>query len=289
MPKRSKIYVESSCERMSWQAGPQLFARRPIAVGLERPSKRVRVSGPDAPTGGFLSSALRSARGRRSMPRLGRRRFRRRRRRGIIRRRLPRVLASRQKVVRGRVCDSFTSAGGAAGAIETRLLNVMAIPDPTSGHAALQFLGYDQWSQLYRKGVVIGVQMTVRVHNKGSVAMMFGICPMPENKSNGTLSTFQHYLEMGQTKTRLLSPDVDNQVLTYKLGTRRWLHVKSLMDEDAFHSTLATEAEPTRTFWITTFFQPVDQATQCAYEAVITYDFLIRLFDPIVPARSTDT
>lgn len=218
-----------------------------------------------------------------------RRKRTKRRRRGITRRRIPRALTTREKVIRAKLCDSFTSAGGASGAIETRLVNVMAIPDPTSGHTNQQFLGYDQWKELYKKGVVIGVKMKVEVHNKGSVGMMVGICPQPENNTNSTHNSFEHYCEQGQTKSLLLSPDVDKATLFYKLGTRKWLHLKSLRDEDAFHCTLSTEAEPTRTFWITTFFQPVDQSTQCGYECIITYEFLIRLFDPIVPARSSDT
>lgn len=218
-----------------------------------------------------------------------RRRKTKRRRRGIIRRRIPRALAPTEKVIRAKLVDTFTSAGGAGGALETRLVSVMNIPDPTSGHTNQQFLGYDEWKALYRKGVVLGIKLTVQVHNKGSVGMLFGVTPMPENQNNTALTTHEHYMELSQTKSFLLSPDVDRGVIVYKMGTRRWLHVKSLRDEDAFHSVLAAETEPTRTFWITTWFQPIDAATQCAYECVITYEFLIRLFDPIVPARSTDT
>jgi len=96
-------------------------------------------------------------------------------------------------------------------------------------------------------------------------------------------------MEMAGTKSKLLSPDVDHSIIDYKIGTRKHLHLKSLRDEDAFHCVLSTEAEPTREFYIVTWFQPLDAATQCGYECIITYEFLIRLFDPIVPARSTDT
>lgn len=192
-------------------------------------------------------------------------------------------------IVRGKVVDGFASSGGAAGAIESRLCSAMNIPDPLAGQGDAQFLGYDQWKALYRKGVVLGVKVTFRVHNKGSVAVMFGAYALPENKANSALTSYEHIMECPGSKHKLLSPDVDNGVVVLAVNTRKHLHLRSLRDEDAFHSTLATETEPTRSFWIHTWVQPVDAATQCAYEAVLTYDFLIRLFDPILPDRSTDS
>lgn len=211
------------------------------------------------------------------------------RRRGVIRRRVPRALTSREKVIRVKLVDGFTSAGSAAGALDVRLLNVMDITDPTSGHTNQQPLGYDEWKALYRKACVIGLSVRVRMHNKSSVGVMFGITPMPENQGNTALTSYEHYMELPGTVSRLLSPDVDHSVLTYRLSPRKVLHLKSLRDEDAFHCVLPTETAPTRTFWLNTWIQPIDQATQSAHECVIEYEFLVRLFDPIVPARSTDT
>lgn len=245
--------------------------RPPINTNSFKPSEKISVS-----TVNRMANKKRTKRNRRK-------------RYGVVKYRVPRVITSREKLIRAKVVDSFTSAGGAAGALETRLLSAMNIPDPTTGHTNQQFLGYDQWKEFYRKGVVLGVKITLRVWNKGSVGMMYGITSMPENQGNTTLTSHEHYMELPNTKARMLSPDVDNGVIVYKVGTRKHLHLKSLRDEDAFFNTLATETEATRTFWINMWFQPIDAATQCGYEAVATYEFIIRLFDPIVPARSTDT
>lgn len=215
------------------------------------------------------------------------RRRKRGRRRGIIRRRIPPTLTTRTKVIRAKITDGFTSAGEAAGAIAIRLHSVMNVCDPTSGYGNKQFLGYDQWKTLYNKAVVLGVKVLVRCHNKGTVGMIFGVVAMPENKSNTNLTSYEHYAEVPSSKQRLLSPDVDHGVLVYKVNTRKHLDLKSLRDEDAFHNNLNTETAASRTFWLNHFFQPLDKTTQCAFEAVIEYEYLIRLFDPIFPDRST--
>lgn len=211
-----------------------------------------------------------------------------RRRRGIIRRRVPRTLVPRSKVITARIVEGYTGSC-AAGAIEVRFLNVMDIPDPTSGHGAQQILGYDQMKLLWKKAVVLGLRTTLRVHNKSTVGCMFGITAMPENQGNTTLTTYDHYMEMPQTKALLLSPEVDHSIITYTVSTRKHLHLQSLKDESDFHSVLATESGPTRTFWMNYWVQPVDKTTNGPFEVVATHDFLIRLFDPIVLARSTDS
>lgn len=264
-----------------WVARPHLAQRYPsIRTRVGTPSL------PDSAVQNIMAFAGRTRFGnrRRMMKRRGKKR-----RRGIIRKKVPRSLTTQEKVIRAKLVDGYTSAGGASGALDVRFLNVMDICDPTSGHTNQQILGYNEWAAFYRKACVIGLSVRVRMHNKSSVGVMFGITPMPENQSNNTLTSYEHYMELPGTVSRLLSPDVDHAVLTYRLAPRKFLHLKSLRDEDAFHCVLATETGPSRTFWLNVWLQPIDGSTQSAHECVIEYDFLIRLFDPIVPARSTDT
>lgn len=268
-----------------WQQ--PLMVARP-RLGDRYPSIRTRLNPPPLP-----ASVINHIMGYVGRTRTARRtRVKRRgkkRRRGVIRKRVPRAITSNEKVIRVKLVDGFTNAGGASGALETRMVNVMDITDPTSGHNNQQPLGYDSWAQFYKKACVLGLSMRVRLHNKSTVGVMFGITPMPENQGNTALNSYEHYMELPGTVSRLLSPDVDHAILTYKLSTRKRLHLKSLRDEDAFHCSLATETAPTRTFWVQTWCQPIDAATQSPFECVIEYEFLVRLFDPIVQARSTDT
>lgn len=257
----------------------------PPAQHLRPSPSRPRVAIPE-PDGGFLSIPSRFKMCPRNRSRTQKRK--RRRGRGIIRRRLPRTLWSREKVIHTKMVDSYSSAGGASGAIEMRQISAMNVNDPFGGSSTQQFLGFDQWKTLYKKACVLGIKITARLHNKGSVGAMFGISAHPENQANTALDNFEHYMEIGPTKARLLSPDVDHGILTFTINTRRHLHLKSLRDEDAFHCNISTDVEPSRTFYLAVWHQPVDQATQCAYEVVLTYDYIIRLFDPIIPARSTD-
>lgn len=163
------------------------------------------------------------------------------------------------------------------------------VTDPWGGNGNQQFLGYDQWKTLYKKAVVLGIKVTATCHNKGSVAAIFGVTPMPESQSTTALTSYHHYQEYPATKSRLMSNDLDHTTLVHKVGTAKHVGVKKLMDEDAYHCDLANETGPSKFACYHIWFQPVDQTTACAGEIVVVAEFLIRLFDPVVPARSTDT
>lgn len=228
----------------------------------------------------------------RAMPRTAsrtmRKRRRGRRRRGIIRRRVPRTLMPREKVIRCKAVYPVTSAG-TSGNLIAQGVSMFDITDPFGGATNVQPLGYDQWKGLYNKACVLGLKVTARVHNKGSAAVMCGITLLPENQGNTTLSVFEHYMELPTTITRLLSPDVDHCVLVSKVNVRKHMHLRNLRDEDAFHVDLDGETAPTRQAYVHAWVQPIDKSTTNAFEMVVTAEYLVRLFDSIVPARSTDT
>lgn len=218
-----------------------------------------------------------------------RRRYRKRNRRGVIRRRVPRALTTRRKIIRARSVVSF-SPTCTAGALQNYPLVMLDVADPWSSNGNQQFLGYDQWKTLYKKAVVLGIKLSVNVHNKGTVGAMFGCTPMPESQSTTALASYNHYMEYPATKSRLLSPDVDHGIIFHKISVKKHLGVTKLLDEDSLHCDLANETGPSARFpcyhiWI----QPVDASTTITAEMVVNAEFLICLFDPVVPARSTDT
>lgn len=241
-------------------------------------------SGPAPP-----STSVRTAMKRRtfSRTRSQRRRFKRRRR-GIIRRRIPRSVAPREKLIRVNAVVPPTLAC-TSGAIGVFALKMFDITDPFGTATNVQPLGYDQWKGLYNKAFVVGVKVVCRIHNKGTAAVMVGVTPMPESQANSGLSPFEHYMELAGTKSRLLSPDVDHCVLVSKIGTARHVGVRKLRDEDAFHCDLDGEVAPTRDAWVHVWGQPIDKTTTNPLELVVTAEYLVRLYDPIIPARATDT
>lgn len=175
------------------------------------------------------------------------------------------------------------------GALEAKSVKMFGFDDAWKALGAEQPLGYDGYKVFYRKGVTLGVKIVARIHNKGTAGIMCGITPMPESQADNGLTSFQHYMELPATKSRLLSADVDHTVLFHKVGTARHVGVKKLKDEDAFHVDLPNETTSTRDAYIHVWAQPIDQTTTNAVEVVVTVEFLILLFDYIVPARSTDT
>jgi len=163
------------------------------------------------------------------------------------------------------------------------------LTDPLGSSGSAQPLGYDQWKALYTKAYVLGCKVTVRVHNEGTVGVMFGITAMPESQGNTSLSDYNHLMELPSTKSRILSPEMDHSILTYSVNPAKHVGLKKIQDEDAFHVTLASETQPARTAYIHVWQQPLDKATTNNVEVVITAEYILRLYDPVIPARSFDT
>lgn len=215
------------------------------------------------------------------------RRNRRRRRRGIIRRRIPRAITSRTKLIRAKCVRSFSLTTSTASSAQ--VISLFDITDPFVGSGAQQPLGYDQWKGLYNKAYVVGTKITVNMHNKGTTAIMFGITPMPESQGSTGLGPLHHYMELPGTVSRLLSPDVDHGICVKKISNARHVHVSKLKDEDAFHVDLDNETGPTRQAYAMFWAGTVDETTSNSCEGVVTVEYLIKLYDPIVPARSVDS
>lgn len=243
----------------------------------------------DAPHPPSTSAPVAMAKRTFSRTRTTTRRRYKRRRLGRIRRRIPRVLVPRSKIVRLKTVyaqKAFTSTSGALAMVPVSLFN---ITDPWVGNSSLQPLGYDQWKVLFNKAFVVGLKVTVRVHNEGTVGVMFGVSPMPESQGGTGLTQYNHYMELPQTASRILSPEMDHAVLVSKVGTARHVGVRKLRDEDQFHVTLAAETQPARDAYVHIWCQPIDQETTNNVELVVTAEYLVVLYDPVIPARSYDT
>lgn len=217
------------------------------------------------------------------------RRRRNRRRRGIVKRRIPRALTTKTKIIRCKA-SNYVPISMATGAMSMVPIQGNSCDDPFTSGGNGQPLGFDQWKALYRSAYIIGSKVTVTYHNTGSNSVMCGINKMDVPQGTTSLASYEYYKELPGTKSRLVSPDVDHTRFSMSASTKRHLSAKNIKDEEDLKMNLITETQPTRIFYYHVWFQPTDQAaTINGTEAVIDVDYIVLLTDPIIPSRSTET
>lgn len=222
------------------------------------------------------------------MPRGLRRRFRRRPRRRL-RKKIPRSLAPSSKVIKCQVVESFAPTY-TSGNLTLYTVQGNSIDDPFGGQSGNQPLGYDQWKALYKKAKVLGCKVYYTVHNGSSGAMVCGITPMPKNQSYTPLANFEHYVECPGTKHKVFSPDVDKGTIVSKRSTKRMLKLKDIKDEHNVEINLVDETAPTDLYWFHVWSQPFDQTTALTgVQILLKVEYIVLLYDYIVPARSSET
>lgn len=205
---------------------------------------------------------------------------------GRIKKRIPRALAPRTKVVRVKATDYRNLAGTGTIAVNYGQLN--SVDDCFIGGSG-QPLGYDQWKALYKKALVIGSKIIIKFHNRGTSACMVGIWPATLNQGQTTLTDYEYYMETAGCKSRLLSPEMDHTVVFHKASTKRHLKRKDIRDDDRLYLDLITETPPTDLAYWHYWAQAVDQSSAYAVDAVVTIEYIVLLTDPIIPARSVET
>lgn len=263
------------------------------AHDIDLPSKRARVSdspnpfnqfGPVFPDPRFRIMPRRSYSRRRSVKRR-RTPFRRFRRR--VRARIS-TLAPRSKLVRCKASTLRTNGGHAAGSLEMVPIQMNSVLDPFQGAGSGQPLGFDQWRALYEYGYVVGAKITAEFHNADSFAYVVGITPCHEAQGTTSLAAYDYYKEMPGTKSMVLSPDVDKCILQSKIGLKKWLGVKDLVDTNEYRMNLNTPSEPSKTTFFHVWSQPMDKTSTdtTGVQIVITVEYIVLLKSPIVPARS---
>lgn len=210
-----------------------------------------------------------------------------RRRRGIIRKRIPRALTTRSKLVCVKATNYHNLAGTGTIAVNTTQLN--SVDDPFMTVGTGQPLGYDQWKALYKRCIVVGSRITVKFHNRGSAAAMVGVWPSPLNQGTTALTDYEHYMENAQAKAILLSPEMDHGIVGAGVSVKKHLQVSQVRDNSRLSLDLVTETPPTDLTYWHCFAQAVDQSSAYAVDAVITMSYVVLLLDPIVPTRSVET
>lgn len=211
------------------------------------------------------------------------------RKRKIIKKRIPRALASANKLIKVKVSDydPFTMTSGA---LAHNAIQGNSIDDPFIGGGDGQPLGYDQWKALYKSAYVLGCKVKLTCHNSSStVPIIYGITPMKIPQSTSSLNSYEYYQELPGTVSRLLSPDVDHGILVSKRSTKKFLKRKDITDNEDLKLDLVTETPPTDIYYFHVWAQPVDQTTTGTCDMIKEVEYIVLLTDPVVPSRSVES
>lgn len=216
-----------------------------------------------------------------------RRRSRRRRPYGR-RRRTVALLAPHKKLIRCKAVQHWSHTTHVSGSMDMSPVQMNSCLDPFVTQGTGQPLGFDQWRALYENAYVIGAKVTVTYHNADAISYMVGITPMDEPAGTTSLANYEYYMEKKGTTRMLLTPDVDKITLTSKVGLKRWVKVKDLLDTNEYRINLNTPAEPSKQLYFHVWTQPTNQASTDTngIEMVVEVEYLLCLVHPVVPARS---
>lgn len=205
---------------------------------------------------------------------------------GIIKKRIPRLIQSKTKLIRVRATDHI-SMTCASGAIDGNVINVMSVNDPFVTDSNVQPLGYDQWATMYNKATVVGCKVSVSIYNSGTTALVYGMAVMPQSKGSTTLPGYEYYKEYPSNKARILSPDVDHGYMTITTAPKKHLHAKNILQNDDYAQDLdGTSTSPTETYFIHYYIQPISKSGAATADAIVDVDYIVALHDPIIPGRS---
>lgn len=214
-----------------------------------------------------------------------RNRRRRNRRRGVIRRSRAVSLWPRKKLVKMRMVYTMASTTG-AGTIQVYTIKANSLNDPTGTLTAQLPLGLDQWAAMYQQAIVVGGKIWVRMHSgSGTGSMMYGITLL---NTATTLANHTYYMETPLTRSKMLSTDVDHSSVGMSFSAKKFFKVRKLMDAEDQHATFSTSpGDPTDLAYYHIWVQDTTAGEAQTWEAVVTQDFYVLLFDSIIPTRSS--
>lgn len=208
------------------------------------------------------------------------------------RRRIRRAIPTIQKptqLVRLKVSQRG-SITGTAGAIASYPIVMNGVADPFLTLGTEQPLGLDQWASLYRKYVVVGAKVISQVYSTSTTGGATAI-GLSIQDSTTALTDIEHYRESPYTAIKILSPDQDHTGLAMKFRTKSHFRAKNLLDKDELHGTLdstgASHTDPSDLKYCHFFIQDLVGSDTSVMEHITTIEYIVLLFDRVLPSRST--
>lgn len=215
---------------------------------------------------------------------------RRSRRRMKIPRKIPSAPFPNKIVRRLKTSQFYDTGAHTSGVLDAFAWRLNDLADPEGSFGTQQALGFDQYSALYRKYCVIGAKIIIQAYNNDSNAFVIGT---HINTDATSLTSYEHYKELKNTRSFVLSPDVDHMTWTHKISLPKVFKTKKLIsNEDHYGGKLAAHDDglttPNELAYVHLFAQPMNQLTTTTNGIYfsITMEQIVVFYDYETPARS---
>lgn len=157
--------------------------------------------------------------------------------------------------------------------------------DPNYTGTGHQPRGFDQWTSMYNKFVVIGSKATVHFAIQETEAGTDGIVGIRTDTLNNSVISINDEMENRRSKYRVLTGNSNRDlVITNNFSFKQWIKGKPLT-ETSCHGI--PTASPTNLVYYHVFAGPNNPgATPPVVRCVIQIDYIAIMFDPINPSQS---
>lgn len=217
-------------------------------------------------------------------PAFGRRRYRRKK---------VTNLWPRSKLIKVTMSATAAYGVGGAGALGGVAWKANSLNDPSSTAGAGLPLGIDQWSNLYKKYTIVKSQITIVGHPTTITgAAVHGI---HLSDSSTMLTDLDHYKELPNTVSRMVSPDIDVFKCSLTYRPKPFWKIKNLRDNDELKASLIgggsagnpQPADPTNVAYYHIWLQDANKTDLLTTEITVRETFWVLLTDPVTPSRSS--
>lgn len=215
---------------------------------------------------------------------------RRSKRRMKIPRKIPSAPFPNKIVRRLRTSQFYDTGAHTSGVLDQFAWRLNDLADPEGSFGTQQALGFDQYSALYRKYCVIGAKIIIQAYNHDTNPFVIGT---HINTDATGLTTYEHYKELKNTRSFVLSPDVDHMTWVHKISMPKVFKTKKLIsNEEHYSGTLASHDDglttPEELAYVHLFAQPMNQTstTTNGIYFSITMEQIVVFYDYETPARS---
>lgn len=197
----------------------------------------------------------------------------------------------RSKLIKASIVSTgvYTANSGALGALA---IKINSLNDPFGASAAVLPLGIDQWNNMYKKYTVVGAKITVVGHPVTITGAMLTGLHLTDTAT--ALTDQDHYKELPNTVSRMVSPDIDIFKMSMKYSPKKFWRIKDLKDNDELRASLTgtgtigapAPADPTNIAYIHFWLQDANKTDNLSAEVSVRVDYILLLTDPVSPARS---